>query len=78
MDLSLTTATFSNGITQGLSVRSEDRSEINWDAIQYQLAAQTLTVSKNFEFADQWSKVKKIMPWFILFRLIFKRSFLHT
>ncbi|HRD08149.1 MAG TPA: hypothetical protein PK037_11300, partial [Saprospiraceae bacterium] len=59
MDLSLTTATFSNGITQGLSVRSEDRSEINWDAIQYQLAAQTLTVSKNFEFADQWSKVKK-------------------
>ena len=67
---------FSNGINPGLSVRSEDR--------QNQLGCHSISIGctntdrQNFEFADQWSKVKKDHAIVYTFRLIFKRSFLHT
>lgn len=59
LDLSLTTATFSNGITRSVSVVSEDRSEIDWNNIAYQLSGQTLTVTKTYNYQDQWDTRSK-------------------
>ena len=59
LDLSLTSVTFSNGITQSVSVISEDRSEIDWNNISYQLSGQTLTVTKTYNDQDPWDTRSK-------------------
>lgn len=57
-ELALTTVTFSNGQTRGISVTSPDRTIVNWNSVLYQLDGKNLAVTKTYNFADQSTKVK--------------------
>ncbi|MBK9687084.1 MAG: hypothetical protein IPO65_04770 [Saprospiraceae bacterium] len=79
LNLALTNVTFASGTTQGLSIVSSDRNDLDWDQIDYQLSGQQLTVKKTSDIADQWEARKKTHQFIFTFSSDFlKITSFHT